>query len=201
MPARTRLDTATVVKTAADLVDKEGLEALTLNRLSEVLGIQTPSLYNHVQGMPGLRRELNRLNAQMLAERLGEAAIGKSGAEGLVSVAQAFRAYIHEHPGLYLANLGAAQNQKTVDTELQSAEERVLRIVLAVIASFGLSGEEALHAVRGLRSAVHGFATLEVAGGFGLPLDCDESFRRLLEMLIRGFQRAAIQGSSDRLND
>jgi hypothetical protein len=48
--------------------------------------------------------------------------------------------------------------------------------------SFALQGEDALHATRGLRSLVHGFATLEAAGGFGLPLDCDESFRRLVEM-------------------
>ncbi|MGB8644293.1 MAG: TetR-like C-terminal domain-containing protein [Anaerolineae bacterium] len=45
-----------------------------------------------------------------------------------------------------------------------------------------------MHAVRALRSVVHGFATLEVAGGFGLPLDCDESFRRLVQMLIKGLQ-------------
>jgi hypothetical protein len=59
-------------------------------------------------------------------------------------------------------------------------------VVVAVLDSFGLSGDDALHAVRGLRSIVHGFATLEVMGGFGLPLDCDESFRRLVSMFIRG---------------
>ena len=59
-------------------------------------------------------------------------------------------------------------------------------IVLAVMASFGLEGEDALHAVRALRSLVHGFSTLELAGGFGLPLDCDESFRRMMNLLIQG---------------
>ena len=53
----------------------------------------------------------------------------------------------------------------------------------------GLRGEEGLHAVRGLRSVVHGFASLEVAGGFGLPLNLDESFRRLVEMFIHGLQK------------
>ena len=51
--------------------------------------------------------------------------------------------------------------------------------------------EDGLHAVRGLRSVVHGFASLEVAGGFGLPLDLDESFRRLVEMFIGGLQQEA----------
>jgi hypothetical protein len=67
----------------------------------------------------------------------------------------------------------------------------VVEIGLAVVGSFGMHGEDGLHAVRGLRSLVHGFASLEIAGGFGLPLDCDESFRRLVEILILGLQRLA----------
>ena len=37
---------------------------------------------------------------------------------------------------------------------------------------------------------VHGFATLEVAGGFGLHQDCDESFRRLVNALTDGLKTA-----------
>jgi len=59
----------------------------------------------------------------------------------------------------------------------------VLRTVLVMLGSVGLSGEEAIHAARGLRAAVHGFATLEIAGVFGLPLDLDESFTRLIGIL------------------
>jgi Tetracyclin repressor-like, C-terminal domain len=60
--------------------------------------------------------------------------------------------------------------------------------VLAVLASYGLHGDEALHAARGFRSAVHGFATLEVAGGFDIPLDLDESFDRLLRAFVTGLR-------------
>jgi hypothetical protein len=55
-----------------------------------------------------------------------------------------------------------------------------------VLASYGLRGEEALHATRGFRSVVHGFATLEAAGGFGIPPDLDESFDRLLRTSSQG---------------
>ena len=41
--------------------------------------------------------------------------------------------------------------------------------------------------MRILRSLVHGFASLEIAGGFGLALDVEESFRRLVAMYIAGF--------------
>ena len=117
------------------------------------------------------------------------------GRTALLAVAEAYRGYIKQHSGLYMASLRAsgvqAQDGTPVDPELAAAEERVVRIVLAVLASFGLAGEDAIHAVRGLRSVVHGFATLEVAGGFGLPLDCDESFRRLVEILTRGLVKEA----------
>jgi AcrR family transcriptional regulator len=188
---KTRLDAATVVNAAAELLNREGPEALTLGRLATMLGVQTPSLYNHVDGLSGLRRELARLNAQRLAEELTEAAIGKSGVEALTALAQAFRAYIKTNPGLYLANVRASASQPPVDERLQAAEERIVRIVTAVIESFGLKGDDALHAARAWRSAVHGFASLEVSGGFGLALDCDESFRRLLEVMIHGLQAAS----------
>jgi AcrR family transcriptional regulator len=186
MPPKAGLDKAVIVQAAADLVNAEGVAALTLGQLAKQFGVKTPSLYNHVDGLPGLQRELALMNARELGNRLGEAAIGRSGAQAIRAVAQAFRAYIKENAGVYLSSLRASGKQTIVDSELQQAEERVLKIVLVSLESFRLEGEEALHAVRGLRSLVHGFATLEVAGGFGMPLDIDESFRRLVELLIGG---------------
>lgn len=186
MARRIRLDRQAVVQAAADLLNREGADALSLSRLAEHLGIQTPSLYNHVDGLPGLRRELALLNARALGACFAQAAIGKAGADAVMAVAQAYRDYIKAFPGLYLASLRSSGTQTPVDVELQQAEARALQVALAVMASLGLQHEDAVHAVRGLRSVVHGFATLEVAGGFGMPLDCDESFRRLVEALVRG---------------
>jgi AcrR family transcriptional regulator len=184
MTRRAGIDRKTVVNTAAGLIDAEGVDALTLGRLAARLGIQTPSLYNHVDGLPDLHRELALMSARQLGDRLANAAIGRSGPEALRALANAYRTYIKEHPGLYLSGLRASGAQVTVDEELRLAEERAVLVGMAVIGSFGLAGADALHAIRGFRSVVHGFATLEIAGGFGLPLDCDESFHRLVEMLI-----------------
>ena len=188
MPSKAGLNKSKVVMAAADLVNTEGFDRLTLNRLAERLGVQTPSLYNHIDGLPGLQHELGLLNARMLGDLLEKAAVGKAGPEALRQVAQAYRAYIKDNPGIYMTSLRASGSQSQADEELKAAEDRIVEIGLAVVASFGLNGEDSLHAVRGLRSMVHGFATLEIAGGFGLPLDCDESFRRLVDMLIRGLQ-------------
>jgi AcrR family transcriptional regulator len=185
---RAGLDKDTVVAAAAVILNTEGVEALTLNRLAQKLSVKTPSLYNHIDGLPGLYRELALLNARSLGERFTQAAIGQSGRVALIAVAQAYRAYIKEAPGVYLASLRASGTQQPIDEELSAAEEQNLRVAVAVVASFGLKRDDVLHAVRGLRSLVHGFATLEIAGGFGLPLSLDESFDRLLQMFVRGLQ-------------
>lgn len=190
MSPRSNLSRETIVRAAAELLNSEGVNALSLNRLAAKLGIRTPSLYNHVDGLPGLMRDLSILNARQLADRLNEAAIGRSGPELVRAVMQAYRAYIKECAGLYLSTLRASGMQENPVRELQHEEARSVKIGQAAMASFGLQGEDAIHAVRALRSLVHGFATLEVSGGFGMPLDLDESFSRLVDQFIFGLQIA-----------
>ncbi len=186
---RTRLDKTAVVQAAVELVNAEGMQALTLSRLAEELGIQTPSLYNHIDGLPGLQKDLAVLNAKNIADCLSEAAIGKSGKDLFMEVAQAFRNYVKSNAGLYMSTLQSSGTQPAHDPDLVREEERALKVGVALMASLGLQGEDAVHGLRVFRSLVHGFATLEAAGGFGLPQDCDESFRRLVEALVTGLQK------------
>jgi len=60
--------------------------------------------------------------------------------------------------------------------------------VLAVLASYGLSSEEAVHAARGLRSVAHLLATVVVAGELGISLDPEESFVRLPRAFATGLR-------------
>ena len=186
---RTRLDKNAVLQAAVEILNTEGVQALTLSHLADTLGIQTPSLYNHVDGLGGLQQELAVLNARLLADHVSEAAIGRSGADLFMEAAQAFRNYVKTYPGLYLSTLRSSGTQPVPDETLRREEERTLKVGLAVMSSLGLQGEEAIHGLRAFRSVVHGFATLEVAGGFGLPQDCDESFRRLVSALAAGLQQ------------
>ena len=188
---RAGLSREAVVEAAASLADEEGLEGVTLAKLASRLGVRTPSLYNHVAGLEGLRRELALLGTRELGRRLGRVAVGKTTDEATFAIGQAYRDFVKERPGLYAATVRSYRISAPEDPELAAAEGEALEVVLAVLASYGLSGEESVHAARGLRSIAHGFATLEVAGGFGIPLDLDESFRRLL----RAFTAELRQGS------
>ena len=75
MSRRAGLDTAAVVRAGAALADEEGLSGLTFAHLAERLGVRTPSLYNHVAGLDGLRRELAMLGGRELGTQLARAAI------------------------------------------------------------------------------------------------------------------------------
>jgi AcrR family transcriptional regulator len=181
-----RLDKPTVVAAAAALVDREGVAALSLKRLADDLGVQTPSLYNHIDGLPGLERELALLSVRRLGDTLADAVIGKAGASAVVALLDAYRAFVTANPGLAGYTVRPAALDAPDDTERAQAEARILHVAMAVVASFGVTGDDAIHAVRALRSVAHGFATLEAAGGFGIPLDLDESFRRLTVMVAAG---------------
>jgi AcrR family transcriptional regulator len=182
MTRRAGLDPQMVVQAAAEIIDREGMEALTLAALAGHFKVAVPSLYNHVGGMPGLQHQLALLGRQQLTNQLGRAVMGKSGDAAVMAMADAYRAYVKTHPGLYTAALRVAEES---DTQSRALEAEGVEIALKVLAYYDLHDELALHMVRGFRSLVHGFASLEIAGGFGLPLDLDETFRLLIHGYIQ----------------
>jgi hypothetical protein len=126
-----------------------------------------------------------------LEDKLRRAAVGKSGDDAIFALAAAYREFAHAHPGVYPTILRAVGPD---EPELAAVAEETLYILVAVLAPYGLSGDNVYHAIRALRSVLHGFVDLEAAGGFGMPLERDESFRRLIQMLIDGLHSQAKTG-------
>jgi AcrR family transcriptional regulator len=184
--ARAGLSAQAVVDAAAELADREGLDAVTLARLAADAGVRPPSLYAHVAGLDDLRRRLAIRGARELAAAMREAATGRSGADALRAVAAALRDYARSHPGTYLA---AQRAPAADDTEALAAGSDAVDVLTAVLAGYGLTGADAIHAARAVRSALHGFAVLEAGGGFGIKLDLDESFARMVDLLDRGLRQ------------
>lgn len=186
MSPRAGLDRAVVVEAAAVLADEEGFEELSLARLAGRLGVRKPSLYNHVAGLEGIRRELVLVGMRELGRALSRATVGVSGEAAILALGQAYRDFVKERPGLYAATVRSYRTYAPGDPDLQAAESEALETVLTVLASCGIRDEGAVHAARGLRAVAHGFATLEASGGFGIPVDVEESFQRLLRAFVAG---------------
>lgn len=191
MTTRKRLTEQDVIDAAVELVDREGAAALTLSRVAEVLGIKPPSLYNHVAGLEALRRDTSLRSVDELAGRLAAAAMGRAGRTALREVALAFRNYATAHPHLYQLSTQARPD----DEEFAAAGLRAIEPVVAVLRSYEFDPVEAVHAARMLRSALHGFASLEITGGFGLDIDVDTSFDWLVEHLTKTLEPSATPGA------
>ncbi len=181
MAPRAGLNPQRVVDTAVALADEDGLDALTLARVAGELGVRPPSLYEHVDGLEGLRRALRLRGLQTMATSFRRAATGRSRDEAVRALADAFRTFARRHPALYEATVRSVERDSP---EVRAAAEDVLEILFAVLGGYGIRGEEAVHATRYLRSVLHGFTSLELAGGFGMPTQLEASYRRIEEALV-----------------
>lgn len=171
--AKAGVSRAGVVGAALAVVDANGWEVLSLPPVADALGVRVPSLYKHVEGLPGLRRAVAAECTAQLAESMTLATMGRSGAEAVTALAHVYRAFATAHPGRYAATVAAPAPD---DAAHVAAAERALAAVLAAVRGYGLDDELAVHAIRALRAALHGFVALEAAGGFGMPADIDRSF-------------------------
>jgi AcrR family transcriptional regulator len=163
---------------AAALVDEVGWDKLTLAALAERVGVRLPSLYKHLESLDALRQQVAALATRQLADALTAAALGRSGSDALRAVADAYRDFGRKHPGRYQATVRAPAADDEAHT---AAADAALQVVLAVLRGYAITGQDAIDAARGLRAGLHGFVTLEAAGGFGLPREIDRSYARWLD--------------------
>ncbi len=174
---RAGLNPERVVHEAAFVADEVGLEHLTLAAVAERCGVALPSLYKHIDGLNGLRRDLAVLGMRQLAEVLTRAAVGRSQRDALVHTANAYRSFATERPGLYAATMRAPASE---DAEHTAAAQDVLDVAMAVVGGYGIEGIDAVHAIRFHRSALHGFVAQEATGAFGMPESVEVSFAKLI---------------------
>ena len=75
---------------------------------------------------------------------------------------------------------------RALRTEVYAAFAAVLPDLTEVLRGLGLPDADTVPVVRALRSALHGFVSLEASGGFGLPEDVDAWFGTMVDVLVAG---------------
>jgi AcrR family transcriptional regulator len=181
---RPGLTGADVVCAAAALADEIGIQAVTMGRLAERLGVRPPSLYKHVGGLEDLRHRVATLAMTEFGEGIRDAVQGRAGFDALAAALTAGRAYVVAHPGRYAATVGAEPSGP--DDPLLAASLRAYEPIAAVLRGYGLGEDEITHAARAIRSAMHGFAMLEASHGFQWKADPEESFDWMIGFIHRG---------------
>jgi AcrR family transcriptional regulator len=181
-----RLNRAVVVRAAAELIDGDGGSEMTLADLAAHLNVRTPSLYNHISGVDDLQAGVALFGTEELSKRIARAAIGRSGDAALWAIASAYREFAKERPRLYQATLRAPASS---EPSRIVASNDIIDVLKVVLEPYGFSDERAIHTIRGLRSLMHGFVSLELVGGFGMPFDVDESYHDLIETFVAGLRQ------------
>jgi AcrR family transcriptional regulator len=180
-----------VVDAAQAVADETGLDELTLVAVADRLGIKPPSLYNHVDGLEGIRRQLALRGARRTAELVDALRSRQGDARVVRDIARAYRRFALDHPGLYEATVETST--LIDDDEVWREMEAAIEGLESVLGEMGIPPHRCVGAIRALRSTLHGFVTLERTGGFGLPEDSDESFETVLDLLIAGLRDLAAE--------
>jgi AcrR family transcriptional regulator len=135
-----------IAATALDLVDRDGLEALSMRRLAEELGVGTMTLYGY------FRSKSELLDALMDASVTVEGADLPDGGpwrERIVALTRTMRSWLESHPALVQIRM-----QQTLTRPRQFVvTERVVEALLEA----GLDRGEAARAFRLLFTYVFGF--------------------------------------------
>ena len=183
---RAGLDARTVTEAASAIVDADGPAALTLARLATRLGVTPPSIYKHINGFDDLTLRVSTQTIRRLADDLTTAALGRSGRDALLAIADAYRRFANEHPGLYsLANAPLKSGSIAIQTEAA----RVVEVLGAVVRGYEVPEHLLVHAIRMVRVGLHGFMDLETRESFQMPYSLDESFLILVDALDASLRR------------
>jgi TetR/AcrR family transcriptional regulator, tetracycline repressor protein len=155
---RVALTRADVVKVGAQLLDREGLEGLSMRKLATTLGTGPATLYWHV-------RDKNELLSLILDETMRPVRISESGTwdERVVSVLAASRRALAPRPTLVRFIWDAGWNPGTETL-------RVADGLTGLVAESGLPDDEVADAYFGLITYLFGFVLAETAGAGHAPM-------------------------------
>lgn len=94
------------------------------------MGIRTPSLYNHIESLDDMIREVAHTGMQDMNTMMINSSIGKIGEDAIKSIAACYLVYTIKHPGIYEAIQWAAWHQNETTIHLYSQYESLLTTLI-----------------------------------------------------------------------
>ena len=155
---------AEAVRTALELLEREGPDGLTMRAIADRMGIRAPSLYKHIEGKDELEALLmaEALRGMGEAMRAALAPLGSrpSRVAALAALGRAYREWACAHPHLYRLATGGPLPREQLPEGLEAWSAEPL------VRSAGTADR-----ARAAWAFAHGMAILELAGRF--PSDAD----------------------------
>ena len=144
-----------IAKAALAILDEEGVGALTVRRLAGRLGVQSPSLYNHVTS----KNEILNAVIELIDDEIDTGCLADPDwRRGMTAFARSYRQAFRSHPELLY--LVAREPVETVEALT------VYDAALAALARAGWPAERALQLMASVEYLVLGSALVPFTGGF-----------------------------------
>ncbi|HEY1178085.1 MAG TPA: TetR/AcrR family transcriptional regulator [Phytomonospora sp.] len=155
--------TAEIVAAARELLDTEGVQAVTMRRIAAKLGIRAPSLYKH---LPDKGHVETALQAQCFTELAAVLEAVEADRPGdLLALALAYRRFAVDNPHLYRITESIDRAALPEEVEYRSA----MPLLRAVGGDMDLA--------RAVWAFAHGMVVLELDGRFPPGADLDTAWR------------------------
>ena len=176
-----------IVETSKRLIEENGVEAFSMRKLADRLGIKTASLYTHVESMETLFTDvgLSALKEQhsCLLNAIGE----RRGDDAVKALSESYRRFSFEHPALYRLIM---QMPSGDDAVLKEAAAMTAEPFMQVLGDYPISDERKMHWQRVLRGLMHGFVSEEQSGYFShYPISIEESYQIAIACALNGLHK------------
>lgn len=171
---------------ARAILERDGVEGLTMRAVADTVGVRAPSLYKHVRD----RGDLVRLVLDETVQDLGDRLRGVPDADPRARLrwfANEFRAFALERPAAFGLLFAALPEAWRADP---TANAQAVRPLIETAAEL-VGPDHALDASRALTAACVGFLTMELAGAFRLGGSVDDAWAYLVETLVTALGRPA----------
>ena len=179
MPFPSKTNQAMILAAAIEIVERDGIESLSMREIARHLGLATNALYHHFAGRDELEAEITAEGYRQLLATIRKAAHqnggrGKGGAAGLTTLIRTSHAYLQfarERPALYQLMI----RKHTPTPGLLSARE-ALHEFSRELYHWMKSPEIMDEANFAFFAMLHGMATLEREGLLEGELNRDPAF-------------------------
>lgn len=172
MPTPARTSLAAIVAAGRAIVESEGPEGLTMQRVASEVGVRAPSLYKRVRDRRDLVRLIVEDAVRELTRVLDAAAATGDPREDLRALGDAFRSFARAYPETYGLLFARLPDASRADPRLLARASATMLHTAAELAG----PEASLEAARMVVAWAHGFISMELAGAFRLGGDVERAY-------------------------
>jgi AcrR family transcriptional regulator len=182
MPTPEKTSRDAIVAAGRELIERDGVDGLTMTAVAERVGVQPPSLYKRVRDRGELISLVVGASIDDLSARM-EAQHQPDPRARLIALAGVIRSFAHERPVGYALVFGA---HSAPPPEAEAVQRSITPLMDAVTAITGTA--HALDGARLLTAWATGYLTMELAGRLRMGGDIDAAWNWGLTRIVAALE-------------